>query len=226
MYGFDKLEPQQQKMTSPVQNPSKKLVTTPVRPLPTTPYSDIYSFDKLEPAPQVPKKASISNKEDLHHVQFAKKQPKTSEDIYSFDRLNTERLQKQRQNKSPYDQLPLGSPQSKSPTPPVEPQEDYIEPLDEEVLKKVRGDDDYHQLSSVIVDQTYDRLQDADQQPPQLPKKKKADSVSMNSPVRPSANFSIGPEVQPNSHKLRESPLSPVKKVIILYNMSSCISKL
>ena len=225
MYSFDKLDPQQPKMMSPTQNQNKKLVTTPVRPLPTTPDSDIYSFDKLQSPPQVPRKASNSNnvKEDLHHIQFAKKQPKGSDDIYSFDRLDTDKLQKPRHHKSPYDQLPLGKPQSKSPTPPVDPQEDYIEPLDEEILKSVRGNDDYHQLSSLTVDQTYDRLQDVNQQPPQIPKKKKTDSVSVNSPVRPQANFTIGPEVQPNSYKSRELPISPVKKVIILCNMLSCI---
>lgn len=200
-----------------------------MRPLPTPPDSDIYTFDKLQAPPQVPKKTSNSNnvKEDLHHIQFPKKQPKALEDIYSFDHLNTDKLQKPRQQKSPYDQLPLGPPQSKSPTPPADPppdQEDYIEAIDEEVLKNIRGNDDYHRLSSLTVDQTYDRLQDVDQQPPQLPKKKKTDSVSVNSPVRTPANFTIGPEAQANSYKPRESPISPVRKVIILYSVLCCIS--
>ena len=211
---------------SPTQNQNKKLPGTPVHPPPD---NDIYTFDQLGPAPQVPKKVNNSSnvKEDLHHIQFTKKQPKPSDDIYSFDRLDTNRLQNPRSHKSPYDQLPLGTPKSKSPTPPADPQEDYIEPLDEEVLKNFKADDDYHRLSSVTVDQTYDRLQNADQPPPpMLPKKKKADSTSLNSPVKPPTNFTIGPEVLPNSYKHRESPMSPVKKVIIiLYSniMASCI---
>ena len=212
---------------SPAQNQNKKLPTTPVRPPPTTPgNNDIYTFDKLGPAPQVLKMANNSSnvKEDLHHIQYAKKQPKSLDDIYSFDRLDTDKLQKPRQHNKGYDQLPLGTPKSKSPTPPAD-QEDYIEPLDEEVMKSIKGNDnikppndDYHRLSKLVVnDQTYDRLQDAEQQPPQLPKKKKtADASSLNSPVRSQANPTLGQEVRPSSYRHRE--ISPVKKVFMYSN--------
>lgn len=182
---------------SPGQPSGKKLPTTPVRPVPNTPQSDdgIYGFDNL--APQMPKKSGSSGnvKEDLHHIQYVARQPpKESPDaVYTFDHLNTDRLQHsvRRQQKTSYDQVPLGAPKSKSPSPvSPDPQDDYIEPLDEEVLKNVKGSNvkgsPYEKLSSVMVDQTYDRLQGNTEQPPQLPQKKKAAMGSSNSPAKPS----------------------------------------
>ena len=192
---------------------TKKSPTTPVRAHPSTPQAEdgIYTFDNLAAPPsQVPKKAnSISNniKEDLGHVRYAaKQQSKSSEEIYGFDHLNTSKLQ-QRVNRQGYDQVPLGKAKSKSPSPASDPQDqdDYIEPMNEDDLKIIKGTGSYERLSTIMVDQTYDRLQDSVKppqqdsiKPPQLPKKKS--NPGINSPAKPPPP---------------PAPVSPVKVVIL-----------
>ena len=234
MYSFDRLGSQPPpKGILPIQNRSKKpptpAVSTPdsndiysfdqltaASQTPKKPDEDVYGFDQLTPVSQVPRKSCNSSvKEDLQHVHFPKKSTRPSEDIYSFDRLDTNNLQKSRQHKLGYDQLPLGTPKSKSPSP-SEPQDDYIEPLDEKVMESIKAsnsphDSDYYRLSQVMVDQ---------QLPPQLPKKKKSESIAASSPVRSRANFTLGQEGQASSNKHRDT--SPVLLVIVVvYNNTS-----
>ena len=200
---------------SPGQPPGRKPPTTPVRPLPNTPQPDdgIYAFDNL--APQTPKKSGSSSivKEDLNHIQYTGRQPpKAAPDAtYSFDHLSMDKLQHsvRRHQKTAYDQVPLGTPKSKSPSPmSPDPQDDYIEPLDEEVLKSVKGSP-YEKLSTIMVDQTYDRLQGGVDQPPQLPQKKKA-VVGSNSPAKPlPPPTSIGGGYQRKAVPGLNSPVKP-----------------
>lgn len=205
MYGFDKL---QSKSVSPSQT-DKKSPSTPVGAT-MTPQTDddIYSFDQLEP--QVPRKSS-NVKEDLHHIKYASKPQ--SEDIYGFDRLSSSDQHQQRVPHKPrtgYDRVPLPA-KPKSPSPPSDNQEDYIEPMNEDDLKSIKQ----HQLSAMNVDQTYDRLQDMSaQQPPQLPMKKKAGTAATGvaSPLKPQPTPTV--EGQPIGYKHRE-PLSPIKVLIM-----------
>ena len=221
VYSFDNLKPQQSKSMSPSQNMDKKSPSTPVRPpLPPQADDDVYSFDQLAPPPQLPKKANSNVKEDMHHVKYnTKPQQQPTDDIYTFDRLNDiDRLQQQRvqrQQKSGYDQVSLPVKSTTSSTS-SDPQEDYMEPLDDDQLKFIQEDNQmYNQLSAKVVDQTYDRLQDAvTQQPPQLPMKKKAKSgtADVNSPVKTAPNPPLGHEGQPYS---RREPLSPIRVRIL-----------
>ena len=241
MYGFDRLGSQPPKGMSPIQNRNKKPPTpavstpdnndiysfdqlTPASQTPKKPDEGIYEFDQLTPVNEVPRKSSnsSSDKEDLQHVHFSKKSPKPSNDVYSFDHLDAKNLQKLRQQKLGYDLVLLRTPKSKSPSPIDEPQDDYIEPLDGEVMENIKkskspDEGDYHRLSKLMVDK---------QQPPQLPKKKKTESVAANSPVRSRANVTLGQEGQPSSNKYRDT--SPVLLVIVVvYNnntsMASCM---
>lgn len=207
------------KSVSPSQTFDKKIPSSSLcaAPAPTPPAdnNDIYTFDHLPTPPQVPRKPSNSSnvKEDLQHIQYKSKQQIKPEDIYTFDRLDTSKLQQrvQRQPKTAYDSVPFPVARSKSPSPPDDQEEEYIEPIDENVLKDIKESHAYDKLSAVMVGLTLNHSPVAEQQPPQLPtKKKKTENRGLDSPVKPSPIAAVG---QPSSHTYRE-PLSPVKVAI------------
>jgi len=215
VYGFDKLGPPPKSLS---QTSDKKTVSS-MQAAPTPPGdNDIYAFDRLPQAPQVPKKASNSSnvKEDLQHIQYtSKQQTNISEDIYAFDHLNTSKLQQrvQRPQKTAYDAVPLPVPKPRSPSPPDD-QDEYIEPIDEEVLKDIKESQTYDKLSAVMIEPTLNHSPVTEQQPPQLPKKKKA-TGGLDSPAKPSPVATVSQRNQPSSYVQREPP-SPVKVVVPL----------
>jgi len=180
IYNFDKLSasktsPQNDtysfdKLTATAQSPHSKFPSTTSNraKVPASQGSGDYSFDQLAPPTPLKKSSGSSSsvKEDMHHVQF--KRPEEQSD-YGFDHLNM----KKDQRKTGYDTVP--PPVRKSPSPlNDEDQEEYIEPIDQDVLKEIKEEH-----------QTYDQLQthdyipgppssNANQAPPKLPAKKKS----------------------------------------------------
>ena len=163
IYGFDKLTPT-------AQSPHSKFPSTTSNraKVTTSQVSGDYSFDQLAPPTPLKKSSgsSSSAKEDMHHMQF--KRPEDQSD-YGFDHLNAKKYQR----KTGYDTVP--PPVRKSPSPKSdEDQEEYIEPIDQEVLKGIMEE---HQTYDQL--QTHDHIPgppstNANQAPPKLPTKKKS----------------------------------------------------
>ena len=185
IYGFDKLaapkgSPQNDIYSFDKLTPTTTKSTTPRFPSPTSNRAKVqfsqadsdYSFDQLVPATP-PKKGSGSSssiKEDMHHVQF--KCPEEQSD----DGLVVKKDQQKKMSNTGYDTVP--PPVLKSPSPlSDDDQEEYIEPIDEEILKGIKGEHQtYDRLSK---DQTHDRIPgppppNTNQTPPKLPMKKKS----------------------------------------------------
>ena len=207
VYGFDTLTPQQPNPLSPTQI----LLSPPSRPGPPPPIdNDIYAFDQL--APQLPRKASNSSnvKEDLGHIRYNRQQLNTQEqskldDIYNFDHLNTDKLQQRVQRKQliDYDTVPPTS------SPSDDDQEEYIEPINEDVLRNIKSDETYDRLSTVMADQTTNHSPAVNEQPPDLPKKKKTGSVA-DSSAKP-LPYEGRPVSSNTSNYKHKEPLSPIR---------------
>jgi len=169
IYSFDKLTPTATSQSTSPRFPPPTSNRAKV-PLANT---EIYSFDQLAPSTPRKKSNSGSVKEDMQHVQYARAEEQSD---YGFDHLVVKKEQKF--EKKGYDTVP--PPKLKSPSPlGDDDQEEYIEPIDEEILKEIKGEQQTYDRLLAGKDQTHDRIPgppsaSGGQAPPKLPAKKRS----------------------------------------------------